>query len=125
MYTGFTESVLIDVSIAPSLGFSSYKENLGEVENSGVELSLKGTVLRDVKREWTGIFSSIWHTIKNKVKKINKALTAFNADQDSKVENKPMIRYKEGLSQKYHLGEWIFGNLTGYRWWNIPGYERE
>ena len=99
VYRDLSKDVLIDVSIAPSLGFSSYKENLGEVENSGVELSLKGTVLRDVKRElnWD-IFFNLAHN-KNKVKKINKALTAFNADQDSKVENKPMIRYKEGLSQ--------------------------
>ena len=99
VYRDLSKDVLIDVSIAPSLGFSSYKENLGEVENSGVELSLKGTVLRDVKRElnWD-IFFNLAHN-KNKVKKINKALSAFNADQDSKVENKPMIRYKEGLSQ--------------------------
>ena len=99
VYRDLSKDVLIDASIAPSLGFSSYKENLGEVENSGVELSLKGTVLRDVKRElnWD-IFFNLAHN-KNKVKKINKALTAFNADQDSKVENKPMIRYKEGLSQ--------------------------
>ena len=64
VYRDLSKDVLIDVSIAPSLGFSSYKENLGEVENSGVELSLKGTVLRDVKRELN--WDSIWHTIKIK-----------------------------------------------------------
>ena len=48
--------------------------NLGEVENSGVELSLKGTVLRDVKRElnWD-IFFNLAHN-KNKVKKINQKI---------------------------------------------------
>ena len=99
VYSDLSKDVLIDVTVAPSLGFSSYKENLGQVKNSGVELTLKGTVIRDTDKDiiWDLIFN-LAHN-KNKVMKINKALTAFNESQDADVKNKPMIRYKEGLSQ--------------------------
>lgn len=99
MYSDLSKDVLIDVTVAPSLGFSSYKENLGQVKNSGVELTLKGTVIRNMDKNiiWDLIFN-LAHN-KNKVMKINRALTAFNDTQDAEVKNKPMIRYKEGLSQ--------------------------
>ena len=99
VYNDISKDVLIDVTLAPSLGFSSYKENLGEVKNSGVELTLKGTVIRDREREiYWDIMYNLAHN-KNKVTKINQALTAFNDKQDAEVKNKPVIRYKEGLSQ--------------------------
>ena len=99
LYQDISKDVLVDVSIAPSLGFDSYKDNLGEVENSGIELSLKGTLINDYEQniKWDVLFN-LAHN-KNKVTKINKALTAFNEQQDSKVKNKPTIRYQEGLSQ--------------------------
>lgn len=99
LYQDISKDVLVDVSLAPSLGFSSYKENLGEVKNSGIELSLKGTLVNDVKRgiKWDVLFN-LAHN-KNEVMKINQALTAFNDKQDADVKNKPMVRYQEGLSQ--------------------------
>ena len=45
-YKETSKSVLTDVLVAPSLGFSSYKDNLGQVENKGIELNLKGTIIR-------------------------------------------------------------------------------
>lgn len=99
LYQDRSKDVLVDVSIAPSLGFGSYKENLGEVKNTGVELSLKGTVLRDSESglKWDLMFN-LAHN-KNKVVKISNALSAYNDEQDENVKNKPMVRFKEGLSQ--------------------------
>ena len=98
-YSDISKDVLVDVTIAPSLGFNSYKENLGKVKNSGVELSLKGTLIRNTEKRinWDVLFN-LAHN-KNKVMEISKALTAFNDKQDAEVKNKPTIRYKEGLSQ--------------------------
>ena len=99
LYSDISKDVLIDVTIAPSLGFDSYKENLGKVKNSGVELSLKGTLVRNTEKRinWDLIFN-LAHN-KNKVVKISNALTAFNDRQDAAVKNKPTIRYQEGLPQ--------------------------
>ena len=46
-YIKTSKDVLTAVTLAPSLGFSSYMDNLGEVENRGYELSLRATLIRD------------------------------------------------------------------------------
>ena len=136
VYNDISKDVLIDVTLAPSLGFSSYKENLGEVKNSGVELTLKGTVIRDREREiYWDIMYNLAHN-KNKVTKINQALTAFNDKQDAEVKNKPVIRYKEGLSQNTRwaneslgidpaTGEEIFLDMNGNKVneWDAANYK--
>ena len=43
-YIKTSKDVLTAVTLAPSLGFSSYMDNLGEVENRGYELSLRATI---------------------------------------------------------------------------------
>lgn len=136
VYNDISKDVIIDVTLAPSLGFSSYKENLGEVKNSGVELTLKGTVIRDREREiYWDIMYNLAHN-KNKVTKINQALTAFNDKQDAEVKNKPVIRYKEGLSQNTiwaneslgidpATGEEIFLDMNGNKVneWDAANYK--
>lgn len=136
VYNDISKDVLVDVTLAPSLGFSSYKENLGEVKNSGVELTLKGTIIRDREREiYWDIMYNLAHN-KNKVVKINKALTAFNDKQDSEVKNKPTIRYQEGLSQNTiwaneslgidpATGDEIFLDMNGNKVdeWDVANYK--
>ena len=136
VYNDISKDVLIDVTLAPSLGFSSYKENLGEVKNSGVELTLKGTVIRDREREiYWDIMYNLAHN-KNKVTKVNQALTAFNDKQDAEVKNKPVIRYKEGLSKNTiwaneslgidpATGEEIFLDMNGNKVneWDAANYK--
>ena len=50
IYKDVSKSVLIDVLLAPSVGFASYKDNLGEIENKGLELNLRGVLLKDADR---------------------------------------------------------------------------
>lgn len=97
-YYDTSKDVLIYVTLAPSLGFSSYMENLGEVLNEGVELTLKGTVLRDYTKNFRwDLMLNVAHN-KNSVVKINDALRAYNDEQDSDVGSSTMVRYAEGLS---------------------------
>lgn len=136
VYEDLSKDVLVDVSIAPSLGFSSYKENLGEVKNSGVELSLKGTLISNTEKglRWDLLFN-LAHN-KNQVMKINKALTAFNEKQDAEVKNAPTIRFQEGLSQNTlwaneslgidpATGEEIFLDMNGNKVdkWSADNYK--
>lgn len=106
IYKDVSKSVLIDVLLAPSLGFASYKDNLGEIENKGFELNLRGVLLKDVERrlQWDVFFNVVKN--KNRLMKLNDALAAYNKTQDDamneKVEEgetkKPMVRYQEGKS---------------------------
>ncbi len=45
-YYDTTNSLVMDISKPPHIGFSSAKENLGKISNSGVELSVRGNVLQ-------------------------------------------------------------------------------
>ena len=54
-YIKTSKDVLTAVTLPPSLGFSSYMDNLGEVENRGWELNLKVAIsekLSLLEREW-------------------------------------------------------------------------
>lgn len=101
-YKETSKSVLIDVLVAPSLGFTSYKDNLGEVENKGIEFNLRGTLIQNTGKQlqWD-VFASIVKN-RNRLLKLSDALVAWNKTQDeSSVENenkRPSVRYQEGQS---------------------------
>ena len=109
-YIKTSKDVLTSVTLAPSLGFSSYMDNLGEVENRGYELSLRATLVRDQARKifWSVNGSAIHN--QNKLLKISNALKAYNETQDSELDkdlnsdgekpdvNRPRVRYVEGAS---------------------------
>ena len=101
-YVQNTEDQLLDLTIPPSMGFTSYKENLGSTQNEGVELKLNGQVWADARKDR---YLSLFFTIaknKNKIKKISNALKSYNDEQDDKFSNgesnKPALRYVEGQS---------------------------
>ncbi len=109
-YIKTSKDVLTSVTLAPSLGFSSYMDNLGEVENRGYELSLRATLVRDqVRKIFWSVNGSAIHN-QNKLLKISNALKAYNETQDSELDkdlnsdgekpdvNRPRVRYVEGAS---------------------------
>ena len=53
-YIKTSKDVLTAVTLAPSLGFSSYMDNLGEVENRGYVLSLRATLFVTSLRRFFG-----------------------------------------------------------------------
>jgi TonB-linked SusC/RagA family outer membrane protein len=103
-YNEISKNQLINVTLAPSVGFPAYTENLGQVKNEGVELSMKYTVIDAPKSnlQWDVFVNLISNN--NSLLKINDALTAFNERQDelaSDTENpvsRPFVKYEEGRS---------------------------
>ena len=102
-YLKKTKNLLSDVTLPTSVGFSDYKENLGEMENEGIELALRAFVYRD--RNWNVSFFANMSNNRNRIVKISNALSSYNkkADQeqgdvDSKYYSKPMVRFREGES---------------------------
>lgn len=105
-YSDISKDVLLDVTIAPSTGFNSYKENLGEVKNSGIEFNIRASIIKNLesKVQWD-VFANVVRN-KNKLMSINNALEEFNTNQDNLVNggenrsdrNRPKIRYMQGKS---------------------------
>ncbi len=95
-YDSRTRDALIAMSIPTSTGFTSYMENLGNVQNRGVEATANWRFYQK-GQSFMSLTGSIAHNV-NKVTKINDALSSFNREQDAENTTSPIIRYEEGQS---------------------------
>lgn len=95
-YVNTSKSLLSDITLAPSLGFSTYTENIGELENRGFDLKIRGTLFR-TKDAYLNLAVGVSHNA-NKLKKISNGLRAWNEVQDDSLTNVPRVRFIEGES---------------------------
>ena len=95
-YDSRTHDALIAMSIPTSTGFTSYMENLGNVQNRGIEATANWRFYQKGQSFMT-LTGSIAHNV-NKVTKISDALSSFNREQDSNLTTSPIVRYEEGQS---------------------------
>lgn len=97
-YRNISKDLLTDVTLPPSLGYPTFRENLGKIENEGYELNLKVALLRKGENYLNITASAIHNT--NILKKISNSLQAWNKEQDASEENLnvPKVRYVEGES---------------------------
>ena len=95
-YDSRTRDALIAMSIPTSTGFTSYMENLGNVQNRGVEATANWRFYQK-GQSFMSLTGSIAHNV-NKVTKISDALSSFNREQDAENTTSPIIRYEEGQS---------------------------
>ena len=97
-YNSITDDLLTDVTIPSSTGFTSYKENLGKVQNQGFEFYVNARVWENrEKNGYVNIYVNGTHNT-NKIKEISNFLASFNEEQYETVTNKPITRYEEGQS---------------------------
>ncbi|MET3887780.1 TonB-linked SusC/RagA family outer membrane protein [Chitinophagaceae bacterium OAS944] len=99
-YQKLTHGLLADIILPPSTGFSSYKENLGDMKNTGQELGIKAVAFKN--RDWTvSVMANMSRNV-NKIVKISNALKAYNDkidnEQEKNYSNQPLLRYREGES---------------------------
>lgn len=84
-YKQTTDNMLTDITLPPSTGFTSYKDNMGEIENRGFEVALGITPWRDNKnRGWATLTLTMAHN-KNEIKKIYDIFKKSNDDADDKL----------------------------------------
>jgi len=85
-YIANTDGTLTDITLPLSTGFSSYKANLGKVENKGIELNLNYNVFqkqtRNGKYNSLSVFASAAKN-KNTLKQISNSLAAYNKRQNA------------------------------------------
>ena len=101
-YIANTKNTLLDFTLPPSNGFTSVKENIGDVRNKGFDLYLTYTPWRQAKeRSYLTFTASLSHN-KNKITGISDAMKQYNAKQDelagNRFDNRPVQKYYEGVS---------------------------
>ena len=98
LYQENTKSLILDINTPPSTGFSSYRENIGELENKGVEFRLNTFILRNEKKRmnWSVFVNGSHNT--NYIKQISNSLKKQNELNDKNDQTRPQFRYQEGQS---------------------------
>ncbi len=103
-YNKLTVGLISDVTIRPSTGFTSYKDNIGEVLNKGFELEARVRVLRN-RNATLNITANLAHN-QNRIEKISDSLKEYNEmvanmydrftqDHDAAI---PTLQFEEGGS---------------------------
>jgi hypothetical protein len=97
-YRKITDNMVANISLAPSLGFSSYPENLGKIENKGWEISLSAIPYKNTAKQayWTITVNGSHNT--DKLLKISEAMKYRNDKSASDLKDTPLPRYEEGES---------------------------
>ncbi len=97
-YNAITDDLLTNVTIPSSTGFTTYKENLGKVENTGWEAYANVRLFEENRtRSFFNIYGSVAHN-SNKIKEISNALATYNNNQLRGASSRPVTVYQEGES---------------------------
>ncbi|WP_274186374.1 SusC/RagA family TonB-linked outer membrane protein [Flavivirga sp. 57AJ16] len=93
-----TQGSVISVTTAPSTGFSSYNENIGDVVNKGWEFKSRYMLYRDMgSRNQISLFLNIFHA-KGTIQSISNKLEELNEENANSLSTSPLPRYVEGRS---------------------------
>ena len=85
-YLHRTQNLLLNVDVAPSTGFTSYVENVGSLDNKGIEARMRFNLINNTEKEvnWN-VTLSMAHE-RDKIRKISNAMKAMN-EEAMKLEN--------------------------------------
>lgn len=97
-YIKNTKNSLTQITLAPSIGFSSYPANMGTLQNQGVEVNLAVIPYRSSSKESYLILSVNGSHNTNKLVEISEALSQMNELNASTESVSPLPRYVEGMS---------------------------
>lgn len=100
LYKADTKNMLTSVSIPTSTGFSTVKDNLGLVRNSGVEIKANYTPWQG-KDGFVSLYGSFVYT-KNRIISLSESMREYNNRMLTLAENAdqstPVLMYQDGLS---------------------------
>ena len=95
-YIKNTDDLLVNVTKAPSVGVASARENLGAIENRGVELRTRVVPISTKQIQWS--ISATYAYNKSKIKQISNALMNKNEENRNATGKAPLPIYEEGGS---------------------------
>ena len=110
-YRKKTKDLVTNITLPSSTGFTSYKDNIGEVMNKGIEIQIRSTLLNT--KDWmVALYANLGHN-KNEILKISDSLKDYNNKVLAKYDNYD-VAY-ERTKQEYadtHLQYVEGGSLT-------------
>ncbi len=77
-YLRKTEKLLLDEPLSQTSGFNSFKNNIGAMENKGIEITLNATPVQTKNFIWQIGFNAAWN--KNKITKLREGVTEIISD---------------------------------------------
>lgn len=95
-YIKNTDDLLVNVTKAPSVGVASARENIGAIENRGVELRTRVVPISTKQLQWS--ISATYAYNKSKIKQISNALMSKNEENRNATGKAPLPIYEEGGS---------------------------
>lgn len=101
-YHNTTKGSLTSLTVAPSVGFESYKANMGDITNSGLDFNLSYSPIRS--RHLLLNFTLNGTANRNRIRKISDALQRYNdtvnqlAQNDTEGNYPTVFLFKEGES---------------------------
>lgn len=107
-----TTDMLFSLGTPPSIGYTSYVDNLGDMRNAGVELALQGILVKNKNFQWDVNFN-ISH-VKNKVLSLPDAIKSMSVEGYNGYVNLDISFVSK---YKYFVGE----GLPLYTWY-LPKY---
>jgi hypothetical protein len=102
LYDRRTRNTLLDYTLPPSMGFTTVKENLGEISNRGYEITARFMPWRNnAQRAYWNVVLTGGHN-RSRIEKISDAMKALNQaayTADGADLTRPLPQYVEGVSQ--------------------------
>ncbi len=109
-----TTDMLFSLNTPPSIGYTSYVVNLGDMRNAGIELALQGTVVRTQDFNWDVNFN-ISH-VKNKVLRLPESVKKMNVEGYNgyvNLDNSFVSKYKYFVAEGLPLYSWYLPKYAG------------
>lgn len=103
-YNKYTYNTILSLSLAPSIGFNTVPENLGNISNKGFEFTARIMPINIPERQMNlSIAVTGSHNV-NRIEQISNALKVRNEELVKKAQEgsgvtRPLPRYEEGYSQ--------------------------
>ena len=95
-YKKITDNLLLGVTKAPSVGVGEATENIGKIDNTGIEFRTRVIALRNQDWDWSLSLTASHN--KNKIRQISNSLKAQNEKNNAEKSRQPQPVYEEGQS---------------------------
>ncbi|HIX04078.1 MAG TPA: SusC/RagA family TonB-linked outer membrane protein, partial [Candidatus Odoribacter faecigallinarum] len=95
-YKKITDNLLLSVTKAPSVGVGEATENIGKIDNTGIEFRTRVIALRNQDWDWSLSLTASHN--KNKIRQISNSLKAQNEKNNAEKSRQPQPVYEEGQS---------------------------
>lgn len=109
-----TKDMLFSLNTPPSIGYTSYVTNMGDMRNAGVELVLQGTLVRTSNLQWDANFN-VSH-VRNKVLRLPESIKSMNVEGHEgyvNLDNSFVSKYKYFVGEGLPLYSWYLPKYAG------------